>query len=223
MGEQRSLWRRVATSYIEWSPWIAGYLLAFFVVFFVGAYWSGLGNILMSSVTIDWVTAAATFAAAVVALRVASAKNLRSEAQAQQAAELYVATLPGLVGIINFLLSEIARKIKKGAGDKDDLRHQFIEIKATVESIDFQKVYTYSPAMAANLGVIANHARMFAINPNSWADTIKLLAQYLPPVRAASDALVEAANSARANKFDAYLASESPADASAPSDTEAPK
>ncbi|WP_025138100.1 hypothetical protein [Achromobacter sp. DH1f] len=223
MEKLRQFGRDAAALYLKWSPLIAGTLILFLVLFFIGAYCAGLGNILTSSITIGWVTAVATFAAAVVALRVASANNLRLEAREQQAAELYVATLPGLVGIINFQLSEIARKTKSSAGDSVGLRNKYIEIKATVDSIDFQKVFTYSPAMAANLGMIANHVRMFAINPNSWADTIKLLAKYLAPVRAASDALVEEASSARAEKFDAYLPPESPADGSVATDAGTPK
>lgn len=78
MKKLRQFGRDAATCYIRWSPVIAGTLMLFLVLFFADAYCVGLGNILISPTTIGWVTAIATFAAAVAALYLA----VRSERRA---------------------------------------------------------------------------------------------------------------------------------------------
>ena len=44
----RHVWQRLVAGYMAWSPLIAGYLMAFFLIFFAGAYIYGLGEFLTS-------------------------------------------------------------------------------------------------------------------------------------------------------------------------------
>lgn len=80
MEKVRHLGRDAKTWYIKWSPWIAAYLIICALIFFAGAYFIGLGNVLISPITIGWITAFATFAAAVAALYLA----IRSERRVQE-------------------------------------------------------------------------------------------------------------------------------------------
>lgn len=87
MREQDSVWWRLATSYVAWSPWIAGALLLFCAAFFGGVLCVGAGSFLTHPVTIQWTTAIATVLAAVVAVGIAahSHQTRRREASAHGA------------------------------------------------------------------------------------------------------------------------------------------
>lgn len=82
MGEQDSWWRRKAPRFAEWSPWIASYLLLFFVIFFAGAIFKGLGDFLTSQATTGWAAAIASAGAAIVALNIA--RNARNQSEKER-------------------------------------------------------------------------------------------------------------------------------------------
>lgn len=77
MREQGTFWQRLVAGYMAWSPLIAGYLMAFFLIFFAGAYIYGLGEFLTSQATTGWAAAIASAGAAIVALVIA--RNARDQ------------------------------------------------------------------------------------------------------------------------------------------------
>lgn len=135
--------------YIKWSPWIAGYCVAFLVLFFLGAHFAGLGNVLLNPSTVGWVTAMATFAAAIVALHIASSNHAREEEKALREGELYTATLERLFSNVELLVVDI--EILMSATTKNPAKILQIarEIRTELLSVDIGKIFVADRRFAA--------------------------------------------------------------------------
>ncbi|MCH4576055.1 hypothetical protein [Achromobacter xylosoxidans] len=138
--------------YIRWSPWIAGYLLAFFILFFAGATWLNVANFLSSATTIGWVSATATFSAAISALYLArrserleseKKKKLGTVCAAADHAKLQLALAK--LSDLRLLYPRHSEGLK---GSPEELFpgtcHKLLEVIDILRTIELEKIAAYS-------------------------------------------------------------------------------
>ncbi|MCH1993533.1 hypothetical protein L7Q78_12170 [Achromobacter xylosoxidans] len=153
MGEQRSLWRRVAANYVEWSPWIAGALSLFILVFFTGAYFEGLGNVLINPIFVAWVGSLATFSATVAAVWIALHSNQEKQTKEKRAGQLYFATLSVSCSIwrdnIEAALDDYSANLSISLVSRNSLTETVKEMR----QLDIARIEAHNPKAAAFLCV----------------------------------------------------------------------
>lgn len=161
MGEKSSVWRRLAAGYVAWSPWIAGYLLAFLGLFFAGAYISNLGEFLTSPATTGWAAAIATFCAAFVALKVAVDDRRRIDSDHLMDAALEMAAAVGEI-VLADAYSKAAERFLSGreaAPIYDEAAKNLDKAIKHLNNIPFRIAYRHNPRFGALLAAASDFSK----------------------------------------------------------------
>lgn len=160
MREQNSWWRRMGARYISWSPWLAGIFAAAFAGFLAARISDGVKQFLKDPATIGWISAAATFSAAVVALRIANHADQTNRAREAQRGQLVAAVTRSKIPVIGDLLAKAESALSDSnlmAVDRVKAAVPMLQKSIDVVlAVDHAKIYAYNPHLAAELVNIAD-------------------------------------------------------------------
>lgn len=160
--EKKRSWRQaVVDTYMTWSPWLAGYLILFFILFFTGAYWYGLGSILTSQVTMGWAAAVATFVAAVVALKVAGDKQKRTDNNLQLDAALEISAAIGEI-VLADAYSKAAERLLSGREADPQFEEAAKNLNFAINhlnNVPIRVAYRHNPRFGALLASAADFSK----------------------------------------------------------------
>lgn len=198
---------------MEWSPWIAGVLAASVFGFLAARLSEDAKAFLTNPATIGWVTAAATFSAAVVALRIAGANDASRRERERQRGQLVAALARAKIPVVGDLLADAEKVL-----NQDDLTESE-RVKMSVPSlqkaldliagVDHAKVYAYSPHLAAELVNIADMLSLCVHSATKESAKLKSLQRILSTAivgfRARCRRIEDLTKSARGEAIDPWL------------------
>lgn len=150
---------KASTQYIEWSPWIAGFLLLFNFGFFGALLFLDFRAFMSDPITSQWAAAIATAAAAIVALAVASNEERRNHRRSVLAGELAAGSMRNYVGSLRVLAKQIDAKIPEAVSATDPneprkalaahVKAEVTFLRESLEKIPVATIQPYNPRITA--------------------------------------------------------------------------
>ncbi|WP_241074784.1 hypothetical protein [Achromobacter insuavis] len=144
-------WDELTTLSHKWQPWPTLALGSFFLGNVAARFWDSAGGFLTDTATVGWVTAIATFAAAVVALHVATDNRKQQEKRDRSAGALYSATLVGLTSHTSLAVTDLKILLARREFDHAEALAGARTVREALLTIDIAKIFESDRSFAATV------------------------------------------------------------------------
>ncbi|WP_241068326.1 hypothetical protein [Achromobacter insuavis] len=153
-------WDKLTALSHKWQPWPTLALGSFFLGNVAARIWDSAGEFLVQTATVGWVTAIATFAAAIVALRIADTNRMRQELRDRNAGALYSATLLGLASHTSLAATDLKALVARQGFNHAEALAGARAIREALLTIDVAKIFEADRSFAATVVDAIRNASM---------------------------------------------------------------